>query len=83
MTNFALLTLFEKLDDTFFTLKKQWSARDSKLYLYIDLIPHSKIEFFMLNKASNFKVVIHGASCRLVQFEPVDPYLVPLRKKIK
>jgi hypothetical protein len=58
-------------------------VKDSKLYIYIDILENSIVDYFMANKVSNFKVSLNGKFCALGKMEPCDSYLVKMRNLVK
>jgi hypothetical protein len=57
-------------------------AKESKLYIYIDILENAEIEYFMLNKISNYKVALNGKLCNIGKLEPCDNNLVKIRDTI-
>ena len=56
---------------------------DSKLYVYIDLNEISRVEYYMMNKVSNFKICLNGKYCNIGKLEPCDKHLYKIRNHVK
>ena len=78
-TSFSVALLKHRLDKKYFMIEKQWIPNDAKLFVYINLIEISKVEYYMSNKIYNYRICLNGKYCNIGKLEPCDSFLNKLR----